>query len=163
MLGSGFRAELVEGADQFAGDLLGGGLLDDETLHEVDQLAVAQESDGGGGGRIAVEVAAGALGGFAVLAGEDGDFVVGKVGGVGERKAHAGAHLARRASADGVDNQQSCARLGQRRVNVFGGTGFLEPARANSSRIGMTISSGYMFASGKGSCLSSILMETRLV
>ena len=83
LLSGCFSAEFVEGADQFAGDLLGGGLLDDGALHQVDELAVAQDGDGGGAGRIAFKVAAGALSGFAVLAGEDGDLVVGLVGGVG--------------------------------------------------------------------------------
>ena len=41
----GLCAELVEGANQFAGDLLRRGLLDHEALHQVDQLAVAQNGD----------------------------------------------------------------------------------------------------------------------
>ena len=75
---------------------------------------------------MAFEVAAGALRGFAILAGEDGDLVIGLVGGVGEGQAHAGAHLACGASADGVDDQQGRAGLGQSGVDVFGGAGFLD-------------------------------------
>ena len=126
LLDSGLGAELVEGADQFAGDLRGGGLLDDVALHQVDQLAVAQDGDGRRGGRVPLEVAAGALGGLAVLACKDGDLVVGQVGGVGNGHAHARAHLAGRASADGVDHQQGGAGCGNRRVHVLGGAGFLD-------------------------------------
>jgi hypothetical protein len=105
-------AEFVEGADELAGDLLGSGLLDDETLHEVNQLALAQNGDRGRGGRLAFKVAAGTLGSLAILTGEDGDLVIGLLGGVGEGEAHPGAHLACGASADGVDDQQGRAGLG---------------------------------------------------
>jgi len=43
----GLGAELFEGANQLAGDLLGGGLLDDVALHQIDQLAVTHNGDGG--------------------------------------------------------------------------------------------------------------------
>jgi len=89
----GLGAEFVEGADQFAGDLRGGGLLDDGALHEVNQLAVAQDGDRRGSGRVAFEVAAGAISGFAVLSGEDCDFVIGKVGGAGQGEPYAGRIL----------------------------------------------------------------------
>ena len=121
-----FGAEFVEGADEFAGDLLGRGLLDDVALHEVDELAVAQDGDGGRAGGIAFEVAAGALRGFAILASEDRDLVIGLMGGVGQRQADAGTHLSRGASADGVDYQQGGARLGEGGVDFFGGAGFLD-------------------------------------
>ena len=46
-LGCGLGAELIEGANELTGDLLGGGLLDDVALHEVNQLAVAEDGNGG--------------------------------------------------------------------------------------------------------------------
>ena len=89
----GLGAEGVEGAHEFAGDVLRGGLLDDGALHEVDQLAVAQDGDGGRAGRMAFKVAAGALRGFAVLAGKDSDLTIGRVGAIGESETDAGAQL----------------------------------------------------------------------
>ncbi len=78
-LGRGLGAELVERADQFAGDLLRRGLLDHEALHQIDELAVAQDGDGRRGRRIALKIAARALRGFAILPGEDGDLVIGRI------------------------------------------------------------------------------------
>ena len=94
----------VEGAGEFLGDGGGGGVLDGRALHEVDELAVAEDGDGGRGGGMALEVAAGALGGLAILAGEDGDGLVG-LGGVLEGETDAGAHLAGGATADGVHDE----------------------------------------------------------
>src|SRR6185437_5886703 len=71
-LGGGLGAVGVEGARQLLGDCRGRRGLDGRPLHEVDQLAVAEDGDGWGGGRVSAEVAAGALGGVAVLSGEDG-------------------------------------------------------------------------------------------
>ena len=126
LVDSGLGAEFVEGADQLAGDLLGGGLLDDVALHEIDQLAVAEDGDGWGAGRVALKVAAGAFGGFAVLAGEDGDFVVGRAGGVAKSQTDARAHFAGCTAADGVDYEKGCARLGEGGVYVLSGAGFCD-------------------------------------
>ena len=70
-----------------------------------------------------LEVAAGALSGFAVLAGEDGNGLVG-LGGVLEREADAGAHLAGGAAADGVHDQHRRSGLGDRRVDFGAGARF---------------------------------------
>ena len=115
----------VEGAGEFLGDGGRGGALDGGALHEVDELAVAQDGDGGRAGRIAGEVVAGALGGFGILPGEDGDGLAGG-GGVLQGHAHGGTHLAGGASADGVDHQQGGSGLGQRGIHLGGGAGFLD-------------------------------------
>src|SRR5208337_5533491 len=98
-----FCAVGVEGTHELAGDVLRGGLLDDGALHKVDQLAVAQNGDRRRAGRMAFEVAAGALRGFAVLTGKHSDLAIRRVGAVGERETDAGASFARRATANGVD------------------------------------------------------------
>src|SRR5205807_137777 len=67
----------VESPCQFLGDNRSSRGFDRGALHQVDELAVAQDGDGGRSGRVAGEVAAGLLGGLAVLAGEDSDGLVG--------------------------------------------------------------------------------------
>ena len=102
-----------------------GGGLDGGALHQVDELAVAQDGDSRRGGRMTAEVTAGALGGVAILTGEDGDGVVGP-GGVLQRHAHAGAHLACGAAADGVDDEHRRAGGGDGRVDLGRGAGFVD-------------------------------------
>ena len=147
----GLGAELIEGANQFAGNLLSGGLLDDEALHQVYQLAVAQDRNGGRGGRIAFKVAAGALCGLAILTGKDGDLVI-------------GLHCAALASASRTPGRilpaaQPQIELTTSRVVPGWASAAstssavrvsLIPARTSSSRMGMTIISGYIVTSGMG-------------
>jgi len=71
------------------------------------------------------EVGAGFFGGFAVLAGEDGDGVV-RGRSVLHGEANGGAHLAGGASADRVDDKDGCSGLGERGVDFGCGAGFLE-------------------------------------
>src|SRR6185437_15945431 len=107
------------------GNLLRCGLLDDVALHEVDELAIAQDGDGRRTGRIVFEVAARAIASFSVLAGKNGDLAIGPVLGIGQRQTHARAHSARSASTNGVDDDHRCSGLIHGRFNVFGGAGFL--------------------------------------
>jgi hypothetical protein len=125
LLGGGGGAVGVEGAGEFLGNGGGVGGLDGGALHEVDELAVAQDGDGGRAGWVPGEVGAGALGGVAVLAGEDGDGLGGQRA-VLQRHAHGGAHLAGGATADGVDHQHGGAGLGEGGVDFGGGSGFLD-------------------------------------
>jgi len=118
-LRSRFGAELVEGPDQFAGDLLGGRLFDYKALHQVNQLAVAQDCDGGRGGRIALEIGSSALCGFAVLTGENGDLAIGLIWRVGESQPHSRPHLAGGTAADRVDYQESRSGLCKCSVDLF--------------------------------------------
>jgi hypothetical protein len=119
---SSFGAVGVEGAGEFLRDGRCGRGLDRGALHEVDELSVTQNSDGGRGGRMAAEVAACLLGSFAVLAREDGDGVIG-FGGVLHGETNAGAHLAGGASADRVDNDHRCTGLGYGGIDVGSGAG----------------------------------------
>ena len=118
---------------------------------------------GRGCGRVAFKVAAGAIGGFAVLAGEDGDLVVGQVGGVAEREADAGAHFAGRAAADGVDDQQGCAGLGEGRVYVFGGAGFSDSSAHEFLAHGDDHQFWIHVCLRQGSCLLLFYCQTRVV
>ncbi len=110
----------IEGAGEFLSDGGGGGVLDRRALEEIDKLAIAKDGDGGGGWRVALEVAAGAVSGLAILAGEDGDGLVG-LGVVLEGKADAGAHLAGCATADGVHDEHGGSGGGK--CSVYVGTG----------------------------------------
>src|ERR1700743_1885005 len=75
-----FRAELIEGARKFLCNGLSRVALDDETLHQIHELAVAQNSNRGRSRRIAFKVRAGALGRFTILTSENGDRLIGKSG-----------------------------------------------------------------------------------
>ncbi len=121
------RAELVEGADQFAGDLLCCRLLDDVALHQVDQLAVAQNRHCRRGRRLAFEVAPRTRRSLGVLTGKDCDLALGLVGRVGQRQAHARSHLAGGATTDGVHYEKRCAGLRESCINVLSSTGFFDP------------------------------------
>src|ERR1700728_1820272 len=57
----------IERACQFLGNRRRGRSLDGRALHQVDELAVAQDLDCGRRGGMSAEVAAGLLGGVAVL------------------------------------------------------------------------------------------------
>ncbi len=65
-----------------------------KALHEIDEFAVAKNRNCGRRGRVAIEVAAGAVGGFAILTGKDCDLVVGLACCVRQGQPNAGAHLA---------------------------------------------------------------------
>src|SRR6185312_2914147 len=117
------RAVRFEGAGKFLRDSRGGRGFDSRALHQVDELTVAEERDGRRRRRIALEVAAGAVGGFAVLAGEDGDRVVG-LGGVLQCETHSRAHLAGGAAADRVHYDHCGSGLVDGGVDFFGGAGF---------------------------------------
>jgi hypothetical protein len=122
-LGRGLGAVGVERAGEFLSDGRCGRGFDGRALHEIDELAVAEDGDGGRGGRMTLEVAAGALGGFAVLAGEDGNGLIGR-GGVLEGEANAGTHLAGGATTDGVDDEKGGSGLGEGGIDLSGGAGF---------------------------------------
>ena len=117
----------------------------------------------GEAGRITLKVAAGALCGFAVLAGEDGDLVVGLAGGVGQRHANAGTHLSRCAAADGVDDQQRCAGCGESRVHVLGGAGFLNSGAGEFLAHGDDHQFWIHVCLRQGSCLQLFYREIRMV
>src|ERR1700684_3422901 len=119
------RAEFVKGAGELFGNGLGCAALDNEALHEVHQLAIAKNGDGRRSGRIVFEVGAGALGSLAVLAGENGDLVIGSDG-IAQGQAQAWAHTAGSAAANGIDHDHGCAGGGERRVDGFGRTRFLK-------------------------------------
>jgi len=75
-LGGCLRTELVKCSNEFARDLLCGGLLNHKSLHQVNELSVTKNCDCRRSGRIAVEVAARALGGLAILTRKDRDLMI---------------------------------------------------------------------------------------
>src|SRR5579863_2678669 len=98
-------AEFVEGVRQIGGDRERVAAFDVAALEHVDEFAVAQKSDRGRRGRVTGEVAAGLLGGFAVLAGENGGENFGaRV--VCESACDCGARFASCASADGIHDDE---------------------------------------------------------
>src|SRR6185312_9499349 len=114
----------VEGAGEFFGDGGRGGGLNRGALHEVDELAVAQNGDGRRGGRVSGEVATGFFRSVAVLSGEDGDGL-GGFGSVLHGHADGGAHLSGGTAANGVDDEHSGAGAGEGGVDVIGRARFL--------------------------------------
>src|SRR5690606_2495347 len=73
----GGGAEAVERGGEVVGDLVRVSALDLVALEHEDHVAVLEEGDGGGGGRVAAEEGAGARRGVQVLPREDGGGVVG--------------------------------------------------------------------------------------
>jgi len=122
----GLGAELVEGTDQFAGDLLCRRLFNDEALHEVDQFSIAQNGYGRRGGRIAFEVAARSLSSVAILSGEDCDFAIGLIGRVGQSESHSGAHFARGTTTDRVNHKKGRSGLGYGGIHLVGRASFCD-------------------------------------
>ena len=75
---------------------------------------------------MAFKVAARLLCCFAILPGENGDLVIGRILRVGEREPNAGAHLARCASADRIHDQKSCAGLREGSIDILGRASFID-------------------------------------
>jgi hypothetical protein len=123
LLCGGRRAVGVERAGQLLRNGRSGRGLDRRALHQVNELAVAQNCNRGRGRRMAAEVAACLLGCFAVLTGEHCYRVVG-LGAMLHRKANAGAHLAGGASTDRVHYYHRRSRLRHRSVYIGCGAGF---------------------------------------
>ena len=121
----GFGAVGVEGAGEFLRDGRGGAGLNGRALHEIDELAVAEDGNGRRGGWVAAEVAASLVRGVAVLAGEDGDGVV-RLGGVLHSHTDAGTHFAGSATADGVDDKHRRAGLGDGCIHVRCGASLID-------------------------------------
>src|ERR1043165_2498839 len=105
---AGGSAEALEGAREFVCDLVGAAVLDLVAFEHVDELAAAEERDLRRGGRVGREVLARLDRRFDVRAGEDGDGAVGARL-VLQRERDAGPRLARRAAADGIDDDHQRA------------------------------------------------------
>jgi hypothetical protein len=73
---------------------------------------------------MALEVGAGAVGCFTILAGKYRDALVRQCG-VVESHTNGGTHLSSRAAANRIDDEHRRAWLGERRVDFFGGARFL--------------------------------------
>jgi hypothetical protein len=78
--GSGRRREVaVESRLEIRCDILFGATLDTVARHEVDQLSIFEQRNGGATGGNVLEVAAGLLGGLGFLSGKNRDQVVGAI------------------------------------------------------------------------------------
>jgi hypothetical protein len=76
-LGGGLGAKLVEGARQLLSDHWGRSRFDRRALHQVDELAIAQDGDGRRCRWMTVKIGTRPFGGLAVLSRKDRDRLIG--------------------------------------------------------------------------------------
>src|SRR3981189_3695392 len=107
----------VERSRQLLGDRRRGRGFDRRTLHQVYQVPIAQNRNGGRVRRMSAKVAPSLLRGFAVLSCEHRHCVVG-LGRVLHRQANSGTHLAGGTTADGGPYHHRRSGLCKRRVDI---------------------------------------------
>ncbi len=129
--GSGRRSEVaVESRLEIHRDILRSAALDPVARHEVDQLSIFEQRDGGAAGRNVLEVAPGLLGGLGLLSGKYRSQVIG-ASFVLQSQMNSRPRLPCGAAANRIDDQQSCSlHVGHERIDIVRCQELLKPDRS---------------------------------